>query len=200
MPRPKQRTPELRDQVLATAVPLLARVGTAGFTARAIAREAHTSPPAIYELFGHKAGVVREVFFAGFRALAARLEAAGVSADPRGDLIRLIEAYRVFIQENPVLCEVMFSRPFADFDPGPSELEASASVRNLIVDRVQRCVETGIIRGEATDIAHVLVSLIQGLAAAESARRLGTSRASIDRRWALGVDALLAGLQADRAR
>ncbi len=193
MPRPKQRTPELRDQVLAAAVPLLARVGTAGFTARAIAREAHTSPPAIYELFGDKAGVVREVFFAGFRALGVQLEELGSSADPRADLMRLIEAYRKFIQRNPALCEVMFSRPFADFDPGPSELEASSSVRIVIVDCVRRCVQAGFIHGEPTDIAHVLVALIQGLAAAESARRLGTSRVSIDRRWELGVDALLAG-------
>jgi hypothetical protein len=39
-----------------------------------------------------------------------------------------------------------------------------------------------------------VVFLIQGLAAAESAGRLGTSRASFDRRWALGVNAVLGGL------
>ena len=69
MPRAKQRTPELRDRVLLHAVDLLARDGVAGFTARRIAREAATSIPAVYELFGDKAGLLREVFFEGFRLL-----------------------------------------------------------------------------------------------------------------------------------
>jgi AcrR family transcriptional regulator len=194
MPRPKQRTPELREHVLSVAVPLLAREGAAGFTARGVAREAQTSPPAIYELFGDKAGLVREVFFEGFRKLRARLQAVESLGEPRADLIQLIEAYRDFIRDNAMLAEVMFSRPFADFDPGPSELEASGSVRVLIIDRVSRCIEAGVLRGEATDIAHVLVALTQGLAAAESTRRLGSSDESIDRRWKLGVEAVLDGL------
>ena len=194
MPRPKQRTPELREHVLSVAVPLLAREGTAGFTARGIAREAQTSPPAIYELFGDKAGLVREVFFEGFRKLRARLGAAEGTGEPRADLMQLIEAYRDFIRDNPMLAEVMFSRPFADFDPAPSDLEASGSVRVLIVGHVSRCIEAGVLRGDATDIAHVLVALTQGLAAAESSRRLGSSDESIDRRWKLGVEAVLDGL------
>ena len=48
--------------------------------------------------------------------------------------------------------------------------------------------------GDATDIAHVLLALAQGLAAQEVAGWLGTSRASVDRRWALAVDAVLDGL------
>jgi hypothetical protein len=100
----------------------------------------------------------------------------------------------VFVAENPVLAEVMFSRPFADFDPGPSEIEAGSTVRELIVGRVRRCIDLGVLAGEATDIAHVLFSLTQGLAAAETTGRLGTSKASIDRRWALALRALLDGL------
>ena len=37
MPRPKERTPQLRDRVLASAVDLLARDGVEGFTARGVA-------------------------------------------------------------------------------------------------------------------------------------------------------------------
>lgn len=219
MPRPKQRTPELRDHVLSTAVNLLAREGVAGFTARNVAREAQTSTPALYELFGDKRGLLSEVFFEGFRLLADRLEwragsedfrAGGIrragsedrdandiganSNDPRADLLRLVANYRDFIRENPVLSQLMFSRPFTDFDAGESEREASGSVKIIVVERVRRCLDAGIIHGEATDIAHVLVALVQGLAAAENAVRLGSTRESIDRRWALAVDALLEGL------
>jgi AcrR family transcriptional regulator len=141
-------------------------------------------------------GLVREVFFEGFRLLRADLDDLSGSDDPRADLVQLLERYRGFIRQNPVLSEVMFSRPFTDFAPGPSELEAGGSVRNAIVARVRRCIDAGLLRGQEIDIAHVLVALTQGLAAAENARRLGTSQESIDRRWRLAVDALLDGLSA----
>ena len=63
------------------------------------------------------------------------------------------------------------------------------------MSRVQRCINAGEIEGDATDIAHGLVALIQGLAEAEISRRLGTSRESGDRRWELTIDAMLAGLR-----
>ena len=196
MPRTKQRTPELRDHVLTAAVELLAREGIAGFTARAIAREAKTSTPAIYELFGDKAGVVREVFFEGFRLLRGRLDRLSLTDDPRADLLALAGAYRDFIHEHPALAQLMFLRPFADFDPGKSELQAGESVREFIIGRVRRCINAGLLHGDETDIAHALVALTQGLATAENSKRLGTTQASNDRRWGLAISALLDGLEA----
>lgn len=193
MPRPKQRTDALRDHVLQVAIELLAREGLAGFTTRSVARGAKTSTPAVYELFGDKAGLVRGVFFEGFRLLRRHFEPLAETADPRGDLLALAASYRGFLREHPVLAHVMFSRPFADFDPEPSERAAGAVVRELIVARVQRCVDAGVIAADAIDAAHVVVALVQGLAAAELAGRLGTSQASIDRRWALGVAAVVDG-------
>jgi AcrR family transcriptional regulator len=203
MPRPKQRTPELHDSVLSAALELLASAGVAGFTARSVARAAHTSTPAVYELFGDKAGLVRELFFAGFRLLREQLgglSEPGGHDDARTELVAMLACYRAFIRENPVLAEVMFSRPFSDFDPSEDERAAGESVRVFVVERVRRCVETGALSGEETDLAHVIVALVQGLALAENARRLGTSRESIERRWNLALDGLLDGLaQQDRA-
>jgi AcrR family transcriptional regulator len=196
VPRAKQRTRELRDHVLQVAVAMLAIEGVAGFTTRRVAQEAATSTPAVYELFGDKAGLVREVFFEGFRLLLRRFDRIGVSDDPRADLVRVVRVFRTFVRENPVLAEVMFSRPFADFDPGPAEITAGSAVRELIVARVRRTIDAGILRGDPTDVAHVLVALAQGLAAQEAAGWLGTSKASIDRRWDLAVDAVLDGLDA----
>ncbi len=196
MPRAKQRTPELRDHVLQVAVAMLASEGVAGFTTRKVAQEAETSTPAVYELFGDKAGLVGEMFFEGFRMMWRRFDQLRQTDDPRADLVRVIEAYRTFVCENPVLSEVMFSRPFADFDPGPSGLDAGSAVRLFIVGRVRRCIDAGLLVGDETDIAHVLVSLAQGLAATELAGWLGTSRASVDRRWDLAIRAVLDGLSA----
>ena len=126
--------------------------------------------------------------------LRARFDQLEETDDPRADLVATIGALRTFVREQPALSEVMFSRPFADFDPGPSELKAGSAVRLFIVGRVRRCVDTGLLSGDETDIAHVLVSLTQGLAGTEMAGWLGTSRASVDRRWDLAIRAVLDGL------
>ena len=194
MPRAKQRTKELRDHVLKTAVSVLASEGAAGFTTRKVAEEAETSTPAVYELFGDKAGLVREMFFEGFRALFHSFEGLAPSADPRRDLLDVVRAFRAFVREHAMLSQVMFSRPFTDFDPGHEEQKAGSSVRQFIVARVRRCVEAGVIEGNEADVAHVLVSMIQGLAATEAAGWLGTSKASVDRRWELAFRAVLDGL------
>ena len=196
MPRPKQRTPHLRRHVLQVAIALLENAGVTEFTARRIAREAQTSTPAVYELFGDKAGLVREVFFEGFRLLRARFDMLGDDKDVRADLLATLAALRTFIRDNPVLAVVMFGQPFADFDPGPAESEAGRSTREFIVGRVRRCVEQGVLAGDPTDIAHVLLALVRGLAAQEEAGWLGSSKASRERRWKLGLEALLTGLSA----
>jgi AcrR family transcriptional regulator len=185
----------MRERVLQAAMDMLASDGVAEFTTRKLARHAGTSTPAVYELFGDKAGVVREVFFEGFRLLRQYLDEVGPSQDPRAELISVIESLRRFARGHPVLADLMFSRPFADFDPGPAERRAGDDVRLFIVAVVRRCVRAGVLEGDEVDIAHVIVAMAQGLAAQETAGWLGTSQESRDRRWNLAVTALLDGLR-----
>src|SRR6478672_10943939 len=156
MPRPKQRTPELRDQVLQVAVSTLNQDGLSGFTTRRVAEQAGTSVPAVYELFQDKNGLVRAVFFEGFRMLSRRLLAVPETDNAVADVQRLIPVFRRFCLDYPALARVMFSRPFQDFDAGPPEL-APPTVRELLIGKVQRCIDAGALTGNATDIAHVLL-------------------------------------------
>jgi len=181
--------------VVRTAVALLAADGVAGFTTRRVAEGAETSIPAIYELFGDRAGLVREVYLVGFGQLRSRLEARALTADVRTDLTEAVMSMRAFVRDNPALADVMFTRPFTDYSPGVAEMHATAPVRELFVERVRRCIDAGVMAGEHTDIAHVLLALTLGLAAQETAGWLGSSRASRDRRWAMAIDAILGGLR-----
>ncbi len=52
------------------------------------------------------------------------------SGAPLADLISVIEILREFVRDNPVLAQVMFSRPFADFDPGPAGSRPAAPSGN----------------------------------------------------------------------
>ncbi len=193
MPRPKQRTPQLAERVLGAALRLLGTEGLDALTARRVAQEAETSPAAIYELFGDKGGLVRELFFSGFARLGDHLREPRTPSDPVHALRELAQRYRTFIVAHPALSALMFSRPFASFDPVPQEQAAGAAVREQLVAAVGSAIVAGRLRGDAVDISHAYVALIHGLAAAESSQRLGRTDAAIQRRWELAIDALLAG-------
>jgi AcrR family transcriptional regulator len=193
MPRPKQRTPALREHVLTVAITTLSDDGIAAFTVRRVAEAATTSPGTVYELFGDKAGLVREIYFEGFARLRNRLDELPETADPRADLHAAVHAFRDFGRDNVALADVMFSRPLADFDPGRAEREASVAVRKFFVWRVSRGIDAGLFAGNAIDLAHAVLALAQGLAIQERTGWLGSSRASADRRWKVATNALLDG-------
>ncbi|WP_344315161.1 TetR/AcrR family transcriptional regulator [Fodinicola feengrottensis] len=194
MPRVKQRTDALRERGVASALALLAEEGVTGLTTRTVARRANASVPAIYEVFGDKAGLIREVFFQGFRMLGDSLSATPPTADPLEALRHLAEAFRRFVVTNPVLSQIMFSRPFADFDPTADDDNAGVKVRKVFLRHIRGAVDAGLFVGDPTDIAHVFFSFIDGMAAAEAAHRLGSSKQSVDRRWRVGLNALITGL------
>lgn len=196
MPRAKQRTPELRHRVLEVAVATLNDDDLSGFTTRRVAERAGTSVPAIYELFGDKAGLLRAVVFEGFRMLGRELAAVTETDDPVADLRRVIPVFRRFCLSSPTLARVMFSRPFQDLNPAPDEPIGAPTVREVLVGRVARCVDGGLLVGDPTDITHVLLALAQGLAVQEGGRWLGTTPASVNRRWDVGVAAVLRGFAA----
>lgn len=196
MARVKQRTPELRDRVVDVAVRTLCEDGISGFTTRRVAERAGTSVPAVYELFDDKAGLLRAVFFEGFRRLGRALSAVPETDDVLADLRAVIPVFRQFCLDYPALARVMFSRPFQDLDPDPEELGAAPTVREILVGKVQRCIDEDVLAGDPTDIAHVLLALAQGLAVQEGGRWLGTSAASVNRRWEVGLQAMLAGFGA----
>jgi AcrR family transcriptional regulator len=194
MPPRKQRTPELSETVLRTTLELVETEGVS-LTARSVAAAADTSPAALYELFGDKAGLLRAVFFEGFALLDEALTAVPTTSDPRADLLDTLAATRRFALGRPMLFELMFSRPFAEFRPGPDDQTAAASVYRTVMSRVDRCLADGVVAGDRVDIAQVLIATNRGLIAAELAGILGSTPASSERRWALGVQAVLAGLR-----
>ncbi len=195
MPRPKQRTNALRERGVASALAVLADEGVAGLTTRAVARRANASVPAIYEVFGDKAGLIREVFFAGFRLLGDELAQVPAAADPLENLRRVCETFRQFVLANPVLAQTMFSRPFVDFAPTADDNKAGLRVSKVFVQHARAAVDAGLLAGDPTDIAHLLFAFVEGLAAAESGKRLGGSKQSVTRRWQLGLDIVLQGLK-----
>jgi AcrR family transcriptional regulator len=194
MPRKKERTDSLRADLLSAAVQVLERDGPGAVRARQVASVAGTSTAALYELFGDKAGLVRSIFLEGFHQLLVRLEEVPSSDDARADVLGLLVASRDFAIERPMLFEVMFARPFAEFEPGPDDQAVAADIYRLVVARVRRWLDGEGAAVDAVDVSHSLVAANRGLVAAELAGMAGTSAASVDRRWNLAIGGLLDGL------
>ncbi len=192
MPRPKQRNDELTTHVLAVALEML-EVGEVPLTARSVATAADTSTAALYELFGDKAGLVRAVAAEGFRMLLSALESEPQSDDVRSDLVHGLAVTRRFAISHPMLFEVMFSRPVAEFGSGSVDAEVTTAIYRNVMRRVDRCIRAGAMVGNRVDIAQVLIATNRGLIASELAGILGSSAASADRRWQLAIDTLVNG-------
>jgi AcrR family transcriptional regulator len=194
MGRPKLRTDEVRHEVLRQAMAILEREGPPALRARRVADDAGTSTAALYEFFGDKAGLIRAVFFEGFAALHAALVAVPRTVDARRDLVALLGVSREFALARPMLVEVMYARPFAEFDPSAEDLQVGNEIYRLSVRAVGRWLKAEGSAMSAVAAAHVLVATHRGLVAAELAGLLGRSKAASRRRYALGVETVLAGL------
>src|ERR1044072_4982865 len=108
---------ELRHERVEAGGRLLAAEGPAALTTRRVAQETGVSTTAVYSLFGDKAGLVREMFLAGFERLSEAFAAVPTTEDPVADLLALGHAYRANARANPHLYELMFGRPVPEFHP-----------------------------------------------------------------------------------
>jgi len=195
MPRPKTRNDDLKDRLLDESIALLHSEGRAAVTARRVATVAGTSTAAVYELFGNKSGLVRSIFFEGFEQLAGRLDDITLSDHAHDDLIALLDATRVFALDHPMLFEVMFARPFTEFQPTTDDQHAAERIYSHVVGAVAALLGTRRDAAHTVDAAHVVVTLNSGLITSELNGLLGRSEQSIRRRRALAIDATIAGLQ-----
>jgi AcrR family transcriptional regulator len=196
VPRRKLRTPDLREELLQRAVVVLEHEGPLALQARHVASAAGTSTGALYELFGDKTGLVRAIFYEGFRMLADRLEQIPTTDDARSDLVALLGGSRMFAVEHPMLFEVMYARPFGQFQPTRDDLRVAGRIYDLVVRQVERWLSAAASDTDPVDAAHALVALNRGLIATELAGLLGRSHQSRERRWRLAVAAQLDGLAA----
>jgi AcrR family transcriptional regulator len=193
MPRQKMRTAALEQQLLRSALEIV-EAGDRTLTARTVALAAGTSTGALYELFGDKAGLIKAIFHDGFRQWADLLDQVPTTSNARQDMITMLQTTRTFSKTNPMLFEIMFARPFAEFQPTPDDYGVAKGIYAGVTGRVDRLLaETGS-TGDRIDIARILISVNRGLIAAEIGGILGSSQRSIDRRWHLAINTLLDGL------
>ena len=175
MPRPRKRDyAELRCDLIEAGGRILSEEGPAALSTRRVAQETGMSTTVVYSLFGDKAGLVREMFLAGFERLEAAFAAVPRTTDPVADLLALGRAYRANARANPHLYELMFGRPVKEFTP---DAAAAARIRptfDALIAAVARCVDEGAFAPAAPeDIAVQLNAVTHGLSSLELRGALG---------------------------
>lgn len=194
MPRPRNRDyAELRRDLVDAGGRLLAEEGPTALSTRRVAQQVGVSTTAVYQLFGDKAGLVREMFLDGFERLAEAFGAVPRTDDPLADLLALGTAYRANAVANPHLYELMFGRPVPEFTP---DAEAGARIRptfDALIAAVARCVEAGVLKGAPEDVAVQLNALVHGLSSLELRGALGPPDAA-KAHWGRALGSMMRGL------
>ena len=179
----------MREGMCAAAIRLLETTGADGVTTRAVAAESGSSLAAVHELFGGKSGLVRAMFSDGFARLASTLE----DLDDDDGLQQVADTIRSFSREHPHVYDVMFSRPFAEFRPDAADATRAEVIYEAVVGRIATALGPGRARGSAKDAAVGFIALVRGLVDLERAGTLGSSGATIERRWSGSIDAFVNG-------
>jgi AcrR family transcriptional regulator len=191
--RPRTHDDKLRLRLLDEGGRLLAEEGPAALTVRRLAERAGTSASAVYSLFGDKWGLVEEMFREGFRRFTERIAALERTDDPWADLIALGAAYRANARANPHLYDLMFGQPFPQFLAGEEDRVMAMGTFAALVEALGRCVDAGLLSGDALDLATAFFSLIHGLTVLELAGWVVTPERA-DLVWERAQRALFVGL------
>ncbi|GAA2746880.1 hypothetical protein GCM10009868_34060 [Terrabacter aerolatus] len=179
-PRARQRA-ATEAEILAAALAQMGREGVAALNLSQVAREVGLRQPSLFRYFPSRLALYDALFAHGMRehraAVAAALaEGAGGWATVRG----VAEATARFSAANPVLGQLLFTRPVPGFEPSAEAYAPSVDVRQMVSDSVADAVAAGELRAEAAtpEGVQLLVALTAGVISLHAANDPGTEEPS----------------------
>ena len=181
-----------QEAIVVAARRILESEGLPAVTMRAVAEAVGVRGPSLYKRVSDHAALLRAVSESVVSDLSRTLAGAEDTDDPRADLRSVAVEYRAFVLRNPNGYRLIFADVPADASPDPADLAAMG----LPIVRA-----TGRLVGEARALesARTVVAWAHGFVSMElaGAFRLG---GDLDRAYAFGIDAILAGFSAVRFR
>ena len=157
---------KLREQIIEAAERILLRTADEeAVSIRAVADAIGVTPPSIYLHFTDKNDLLFAICERHFELLDKAMETAGArTSDPIESIKLRGIAYVNFGLEHPEQYRILFMRKPADTPAGfkDERLMKSASFDH-VVEAVQRCVDAGLMEGDARMHALFLWALVHGL-------------------------------------
>lgn len=155
----------LREELLQSAIRLIAEVGPTAFTLREVARQAGVSHNAPYRHFQDKGALLAAVATQGYRELTdAMLEAADRQSDALDRLKYAGLAYISFALRRSEHFTVMFDAPSSK-RTHPEAADAAERAFSVLVGLVKGCqAKKQLTFGSPLDVALLAWSLVHGIA------------------------------------
>lgn len=156
---------DFRDQLCAVAERLFAERGYPGVTLRALASELGVSPMTPYRYFRDKDDIFAAVRAAGFRRFADAQEAAyAADDDPERRLRALARSYVEFARREPHAYRIMFEmNPLTGVEQYPDLVAQQARGWEPLLRAVTAAIDSGMLAGDATHLAHVFWAGVHGI-------------------------------------
>jgi AcrR family transcriptional regulator len=132
-----QRHMAKRARIIDNAWSLARRDGLAGISLRDLADSVDLRQPSLYAYFESKLDLYDAMFEDGQRQLLDRCRAREPLADPREELVAVVEDLVRFSSEDVVRHQLLFQRTIAGFEPSVSAMEPARQFVDLMTERLR---------------------------------------------------------------
>jgi AcrR family transcriptional regulator len=158
------------DEIVGCAWELAHKVGIAGFSLRALAREVGIQQPSLYAHFESKDALYDAMFADGNRQLLARLDGLALPDEPRAALKVFMRVFVGFALEDTERCYLIFQRPVPGFEPSTASYGYAQQVMERVVGLLR---ESGV--EDQADI-DCFIAMVAGLIHAQLSNDPGGDR------------------------
>jgi len=173
-----RRRNETVQEILDTAIEVMAEDGVAGLSMAEVARRVGVRPPSLYQYFPSKMAIYDALFERGGRESADVLEpySARLAEDPRAVIMAGQQAGVAWAMANPVLAQLLYWRPVPNFEPTPQAYEPSVRLLEVLRSALQAAVHAGQLAPEAADDEGVALytALVSGVISQQLANEPST--------------------------
>ena len=156
---------ELRAETLSAARELIQKEGYEGLTIRKLAKRMECSPMALYSYFADKQALLIALALEGFEKLAKRFDST-VRRDPLSALRKILLDYIAYAEENPFEYRILFLsvETLGELKLTREDLQERNPAFRALFKCVERCIEAGVLQGDAFAVSTVLWTGAHGTA------------------------------------
>jgi AcrR family transcriptional regulator len=135
--RRARRRAAKRARIIAEAWSLAHRDGLAGLSLRDLADRVDLQQPSLYAYFESKLDLYGSMFQDGQQQLLDRFLAREPLADPREELVAIVEDLVRFSSEDAVRHQLLFQRTIPGFEPSDAAMEPARAFFELMAERLR---------------------------------------------------------------
>ena len=159
-----QYTENLRHNVVEAAAFILQEYGPEAVTIRRVAEKMECSTKIIYNLFGSKEGLAKQLFLEGCKSLAKTFGSVPEQANLEQYLHDLGQAYWNFSQSHTSYYMLMFGGAFSEFKPEEESLQATITALQQVIIVITKAIGQGLIsEKDPLLVVHVVWASLHGV-------------------------------------